>query len=70
VPPHRRILAVNAGLDVLYIAGGLAVVAGRGRTDRAALGHGLAAVAQGAFLLGFDAWHAARVPTPGPDAAP
>ena len=27
----RRILVVNAGLDVLYIAGGLAVAAGRGR---------------------------------------
>ena len=58
----RRILAVNAGLDVLYIAGGLAVAAGRGRADPAARGHGLAAVVQGAFLLGFDAWHAARVP--------
>jgi hypothetical protein len=66
----RRILAVNAGLDVLYIVGGLAVAAGRGRTDRAAAGHGLAAVAQGVFLFGFDAWHAARVPTPGPDAQP
>jgi hypothetical protein len=63
----RQILAVNAGLDVLYIAGGLAVAAGRGRTDRAARGHGLAAVAQGAFLLVFDAWHAARVPAPTPD---
>jgi hypothetical protein len=61
----RRILAVNAGLDLLYIAGGLAVVAGRGRTDPAARGHGLAAVVQGAFLLGFDAWHAARMPDRG-----
>ncbi len=43
----RRILAVNAGLDVVYIAGGFAVAAGRGRTDRAAAGHGLAAVAPG-----------------------
>jgi hypothetical protein len=66
----RRILAFNAGLDILYIAGGLAVAAGRGRTDAAARGHGLAAVAQGAFLLGFDAWHAARVPSPGRTAAP
>jgi hypothetical protein len=64
----RRILAVNAGLDVLYITGGLAVAVARGRTDRAAAGHGLAAVAQGVFLLGFDAWHAARVPTPRPAA--
>jgi hypothetical protein len=58
----QRLLAVNAGLDVLYMAGGLAVVVGRGRRDEAARGHGLAAVAQGAFLLAFDAWHAARVP--------
>lgn len=64
----RRLLVVNAGLDVLYIAGGLAVAASRGRSDPAARGHGLAAVVQGAFLLGFDAWHAARVPTPRPDA--
>ena len=59
----RRILALNAGLDVLYVAGGLAVAAGRSRRDAAARGHGLAAVVQGAFLLVFDAWHAARVPS-------
>ncbi len=64
----RRLLAVNAGLDVLYIAAGLAVAAGRGRHDPAARGHGLAAVVQGAFLLAFDAWHAARVPTAVADA--
>ncbi len=64
----RRILAANAGLDVLYIGGGLAVAAGRGRTDSAARGHGLAAVVQGVFLLGFDAWHAARVPADHVDA--
>lgn len=60
-PRVRRILALNAGLDVLYVAGGLA--AGRGRRDAAARGHGLAAVVQGVFLLVFDAWHAARVPS-------
>lgn len=65
----RRILALNAGLDVLYVAGGLAVAAGRGRADPAARGHGLAAVVQGAFLLGFDAWHAARVPAAAAEAA-
>lgn len=59
----RRILVVNAALDVLYVAGGLAVATGRGRTDVAARGHGLAAVVQGAFLLAFDAWHAAHIPT-------
>jgi hypothetical protein len=65
----RRILAINAGLDVLYVAGGLAVAVGRGRSDPAARGHGLAAVAQGAFLLAFDAWHAARVPAAAADEA-
>lgn len=50
----RTILAVNAGLDVLYIAVGLAVAARyAARPDRRGLGYGVAA--QGAFLLAFDA---------------
>jgi hypothetical protein len=50
----RNILAFNAGLDVLYIAVGLAVAARyAGRPDRRGLGYGVAA--QGAFLLAFDA---------------
>jgi hypothetical protein len=64
----RRILAVNAGLDAIYVAIGLAVVAVRGRRDPGARGHGLATVVQGAFLLVFDAWHAARLPVPLPGA--
>jgi hypothetical protein len=58
----RRLLLVNAGLDVVYIGTGLVVATGRGRSDAAVRGHGLATVVQGAFLLAFDAWHAARVP--------
>jgi Family of unknown function (DUF6992) len=65
----RRILAVNAGLDVVYVVGGMAVAVARGRHDPSARGHGLAAVLQGAFLLGFDAWHAARVPDAAGDRA-
>ncbi len=50
----RAILSFNAGLDVLYIAVGLAVAARyAGRPDRRGLGYGVAA--QGAFLLAFDA---------------
>jgi hypothetical protein len=58
----RRLLQLNAILDAGYVVVGMAVAAGRGRTDPAARGHGRAAVVQGAFLLAFDAWHAARVP--------
>jgi hypothetical protein len=49
----RRILLVNAGLDVLYIAAGLATAARNAeRPGRRGLGHGIAA--QGLFLLVFD----------------
>ncbi len=65
----RRVLAVNAGLDVAYIATGLAVAAGRGRRSPTACGHGLATIVQGAFLLAFDAVHAARVPARSTNAA-
>ena len=60
----RRLLAVNAGLDVAYVATGLGVAAGPGRRDPAACGHGLATIVQGAFLLVFDVVHATRVPEP------
>jgi hypothetical protein len=59
-----RLLLVNAGLDAVYIATGLAVTSGRGGRDTAARGHGPAMVVQDAFLIVFDAAHAARVPVP------
>jgi hypothetical protein len=50
----RNLLALNAGLDVLYIVVGLAVAARFAeRPDRRGRGYGVAA--QGAFLLAFDA---------------
>lgn len=50
----RRILLVNAGLDLLYIAAGLlTALRFRGRPDRVGLGTGIAV--QGLFLLIFDA---------------
>lgn len=60
--------AINAGLDVFYVAAGLLLFAlgrARGSSDRGGWeeGAGLAMVGQGAFLLGFDlaAWiHANR----------
>lgn len=57
----RLILWVNAGLDVLYISGGLlwALVWAR---DAWAVGSGWGVVAQGAFLLVFDVIHALTAP--------
>lgn len=54
----RRVLWVNAALDVLYIAGGLNLMRARGRTDARMRGHGAGIVVQGSFLLLFDLVHA------------
>lgn len=49
----RRVLLVNAGLDLLYIASGLfTALRFRERPDRVGLGAGI--VVQGLFLLVFD----------------
>ena len=55
----RRLLRLNAGLDVVYVAVGLALLT-LWRTPEG-LGHGLGVVVQGGFLLVFDAWHGWRV---------
>jgi alpha-beta hydrolase superfamily lysophospholipase len=60
----RRILWINAGLDVLYIAGGAWLLATAG--DAGGAGAGLGIVLQGAFLLVFDVAHARWVPSPDP----
>jgi len=54
----RRLLLVNAGLDVFYVAGGAALAVRRGKHDPFWLGTGLGIVVQGGFLLVFDLWHA------------
>ena len=56
-PPARlrRVLLVNAGLDVGYVAGGAALLRTRWRGD------GAAVVVQGAFLLWLDATAARRL---------
>lgn len=51
----RRVLLINAGLDLLYIAAGIFLLC---RPSATARGAGLAVVVQGAFLLLFDAGHA------------
>jgi hypothetical protein len=54
----RRILLINSGLDVLYMAGGLAVILMLGTDSQNWLGHGWGVLIQGAFLLVFDLYHA------------
>lgn len=61
----RRILLLNAALDVLYVLGGWWFgLTAAGDTWR--VGVGLGIVLQGAFLLAFDLVHARWVPAPGP----
>lgn len=59
LPDLRRLLLINAGLDVLYVAVG-AVLATRPRPSLR--GAGWAVVIQGAFLLFFDFLHAMSIP--------
>lgn len=58
----RRLLLVNVGLDLLYVAVGAALTGFDAGAVRA--GHGVGVIVQGGFLLGFDAWHAARLSRP------
>lgn len=64
----RRVLAVNAGLDVGYVLGGIWLIAAReslgrrpGYSADQATGDGAAVIAQGTFLLVLDAVHARRL---------
>jgi len=51
----RRLLRINAGLDVVYLLVGVALLLAW-RTPEG-LGHGLGVLIQGGFLLVLDAWH-------------
>ncbi len=55
----RRLLLVNAGLDVGYVLVGVALLV-FWRTEAGA-GHGWGVLVQGGFLLAFDTWHAWRL---------
>jgi esterase/lipase len=59
----RRILFANTGLDIFYIAGGLALALTLGRSQHFQASMGWGIVLQGAFLLLFDSLHAWRIPT-------
>ena len=58
----RRILWVNAGLDVFYILGGLVLRQTKGSDDARLLGIGEGIAVQGVALLVFDTLHALLVP--------
>ncbi|HSH02911.1 MAG TPA: hypothetical protein VLL52_10365 [Anaerolineae bacterium] len=60
----RRLLWLNAGLDVGYIYGGWHLWRSRGATDAHWRGQGIGIIIQGAFLLIFDCWHAWYTPQP------
>ena len=54
----RRILLINAGLDVLYMLGGFIFARTKGATDEKLRGQGWGIVLQGLFLFKFDLIHA------------
>ncbi|MDZ4763294.1 MAG: hypothetical protein SGI73_01995 [Chloroflexota bacterium] len=56
----RRLLWINAGLDLLYMLGG-ALFAARAKTKQRR-GMGIGIIIQGAFLFIFDVLHAPQVP--------
>ncbi len=55
----RRLLLINAGLDVLYVIGGVLVLITF--TTEFAHGNGVGIIVQGGFLLLFDTFYALRV---------
>lgn len=56
----RRLLLINAGLDVGYMAIGILIIATLGRGSAFAQGNGWGVVIQGAFLLFFDGFYSWR----------
>ena len=64
----RRILLINTGLDVLYVAAGIALAITLGADNPFWHGNGWGIVVQGGFLFCFDLLHALGVP--GPESAP
>ncbi len=58
----RRLLWINTGLDVLYVAGGIVLIYTIGQDDAFARGNGWGIVVQGGFLFLFDLLHALAAP--------
>ena len=57
----KRILLINTGLDVLYVAGGIALIMTLGATHIGWQGHGWGIIVQGGFLFFFDLFHARKI---------
>ena len=57
----KRILLINTGLDVLYVAGGIALILTLGANDIGWLGHGWGIIVQGGFLFFFDLFHTREI---------
>jgi hypothetical protein len=60
----RRILLINTGLDVLYVAGGFILALTLGTDNAFWRGNGWGIVVQGGFLFFFDLFHALGMPGP------
>jgi hypothetical protein len=56
-----KILWINTGLDLGYIAGGVALAATKGQKDPGWRGHGFGIIIQAGFLLIFDLFHALKI---------
>lgn len=56
-----RILWINTGLDVLYVAGGIALIVILGASDPFWRGSGWGILLQGGFLFFFDLFHALKL---------
>jgi hypothetical protein len=56
-----RLLWINAALDILYVCAGIGLIAWA-PANRMLNAFGWAVVIQGAFLLGFDAYHGWKLP--------
>lgn len=61
-----RVLWINTGLDVVYVAVGVWLAVARGPADPRMLGWGVAVIIQGGFLFFFDLIHARRLREPLP----
>lgn len=57
----KKILLINSGVDVIYIAVGVALLL-YGRDDSYLQGNGWAIIVQGTFLFFFDLYHGIRLP--------
>ncbi|HAX70778.1 MAG TPA: hypothetical protein DCY14_14295 [Anaerolineae bacterium] len=57
----KRILLINTALDVLYVAGGIALILTFGAANPEWRGHGWGIIVQGGFLFFFDLFHALKL---------